>query len=101
MELNKTIRLGMLLDIYGELLTDKKYEILSMYIFDNMSYLEIANSLNISKPAVLDAIKVAENKLESLESKLKILNFRQRLQDIAEKSNNLQQDLLALLKEWV
>lgn len=99
MELNKTIRLGMLLDIYGELLTDKKYEILSMYIFDNMSYLEIANSLNISKPAVLDAIKVAENKLESLESKLKILNFRQRLQDIAEKSNNLQQDLLALLKE--
>ena len=76
MELNKTVRLGRLLDVYGELLTDKKAEILSMYVYDNMSYQEIADSLNISKPAVLDSLRVAENKLENLEKKLKVLELK-------------------------
>ena len=99
MELNQTIRLGQLLDIYGELLTDKKAEVLSMYVNDNMSYQEIADVLGISKPAVLDSIRVALGKLEKLEQKLKILEFKERLLNLAESSNNLKQDLISLLKE--
>lgn len=99
MELNQTIRLGQLLDIYGELLTDKKAEVLSMYVNDNMSYQEIADVLGISKPAVLDSIRVAESKLEKLESKLKVLEFKQKLLNLAKNSQNIKQDLLLLLKE--
>lgn len=100
MELKQTIRLGMLLDIYGALLTDKKSEMLSMYVNDNMSYQEIADVLNISKPAVLDALRVAQNKLEMLEKSLKVLEFRQKLESIVQSSTNLKQDLISLLKEY-
>ena len=99
MELNKTIRLGRLLDIYGELLTSKKAEILMMYVYDNMSYQEIAGTLNISKPAVLDSLRVAEGKLENLEKKLKVLEFKTKLQGIVDNSTNVKQDLISLLKE--
>ena len=99
MELDKTVRLGMLLDIYGNILTVKKQEMLSMYVNDNMSYQEIADILGISKPAVLDSIKVAERKLEGLESKLQVLAFRQKLSNLVDNSSNLRQDLISLLKE--
>ena len=99
MELNKTVRLGQLLDIYGELLTDKKADVLSMYVNENMSYQEIANTLGISKPAVLDSIRVAESKLESLEQKLQVLSFRQKLINITKNSKNIKQDLISLLEE--
>ena len=99
MELDRTVRLGMLLDIYGNILTIKKKEMLSMYVNDNMSYQEIADTLGISKPAVLDSIKVAEKKLEGLESKLQVLAFRQKLSNLVDNSSNLRQDLISLLKE--
>lgn len=100
MELKQTIKLGMLLDIYGALLTDKKSEMLSMYVNDNMSYQEIADVLNISKPAVLDSLRVAQNKLEMLEESLKVLEFRQKLEGLVNSSTNLKQDLISLLKEY-
>ncbi len=99
MKLDKAVELGRLLDIYGGLLTNKKAEMLSMYVNDNMSYQEIADSLNISKPAVLDSIRVAENKLKNLENKLKILEFRQKLEQIAN-SDDVKQNLISLLKEY-
>ena len=100
MELGRTIKLGRLLDIYGGLLTDKKSEMLSMYVNDNMSYQEIADTLGISKPAVLDSLRVAEKKLEMLEGKLKVLEFRESLEKLANSSLNLKQDLISLLKEY-
>ena len=100
MELDETIKLGRLLDIYGGLLTNKKSEMLSMYVNDNMSYQEIADTLNISKPAVLDSLKVAEQKLENYENKLKVLEFKQKLEYLAMHSKNLKQDLISLLKEY-
>lgn len=99
MELFETIRLGDLLDVYGQVLTNKKREMLSMYVFDNMSYQEIAENLGISKPAVLDSIRVASVKLEDMESKLGFLKFRQSLQKIVSTSKNIKQDLQKLLKE--
>ena len=99
MELDKTVMLGMLLDEYGALLTSKKREILSMYINDNMSYQEIASSLNISKPAVLDSIRVAEQKLSYYEQKLGEVKFKGQILSLLNSSTNLKQDLISLLKE--
>ena len=99
MELEKPVKLGQLLDIYGSLLTSKQQDILAMYVNENMSYQEIATVFDISKPAVLDSIKIAEKKLYELESKLKVLEFRQKLQTICETSTNPKQDLAMLLKE--
>ena len=98
MKLEQTVEFGLLLDTYGDMLTSKKQEMLSMYVNDNMSYQEIADSLNISKPAVLDSIKIAQNKLIKLEQKIGMLALKQRLVSIAQ-GNNVKQDLISLLKE--
>ena len=99
MELNELVLLGNLLDIYGNILTDKKKEILGMYVLDNMSYQEIAENLHISKPAVLDSIRVATKKLNELEQKLGFLKFITNLQKIVDKSTDIKMDLEKLLKE--
>lgn len=99
MELDRTVKLGRLLDEYGSLLTSKKREIFSMYVNDNMSYQEIADVQGISKPAVLDSIRVAEKKLLDLEQKLGNIAFKQKLTMLASSSKNLRQDLISLLKE--
>lgn len=99
MELNELVLLGNLLDIYGNILTDKKKEILGMYVLDNMSYQEIAENLHISKPAVLDSIRVATKKLNELEQKLGFLKFITNLQKIVDKSTDIKKDLEKLLKE--
>ncbi|MBQ9786195.1 MAG: signal recognition particle [Clostridia bacterium] len=98
MKLEQTVEFGLLLDTYGDMLTSKKQEMLSMYVNDNMSYQEIADSLNISKPAVLDSIKTAQNKLIKLEQKIGMLALKQKLAGIAQ-GNNVKQDLISLLKE--
>lgn len=100
MELNQTVRLGQLLDLYGELLTDKKREILFMYVCENMSYQEIGDLLGISKPAVLDSIKTAEKKLENYENKIKFLEFKQKVNSVLKNSENVKQDINLLLKEF-
>ena len=100
MKLNQTVRLGQLLDLYGELITDKKREILSMYVCENMSYQEIGDVLGISKPAVLDSIKTAEKQLENFENKIKFLEFKQKVNEILKCSENVKQDINLLLKEF-
>ena len=99
MELERAVKISMLLDEYGPILTSKKREILSMYVNDNMSYMEIGSVLGISKPAVLDSIRVAEDKLMALEQKLGFWEFKQKLLSLANSSTNLKQDIISLLKE--
>jgi len=99
MDLNLTVELGLLLDTYGTLLTDKMREVLTMYVCENMSYQEIADYFQISKPAVLDAIINAQNKLLDLESKVKMLEFRSKVASACE-GKNVKQELQKLLKEY-
>ena len=100
MELNLSVEYGLLLDTYGELLTEKMRDILKMYLFENMSYQEIANVYNISKPAVLDAIKTSQNKLLFYESKLKMLEFKKQINKILSEKDDVINKLNLLLKEY-
>lgn len=100
MELGLTIELGLLLDTYGELLTTKMQEILKMYVFENMSYQEIGNYFGISKPAVLDAIKKAQNKLMHFEQKIKMLELKKQLNVLVDSNNINKQELNKILKNF-
>ena len=100
MELGLTVELGLLLDTYGELLTTKMQEILKMYVFENMTYQEIGNYFGISKPAVLDAIKKAQNKLMYFEQKIKMLELKKQLTTLNETNNVNKQELTKLLKNF-
>ena len=59
----KHIEVSILLDIYGKLLTQKQANILDMYYNEDLSLSEIAEVVQTTRQAVVDAIKKGENKL--------------------------------------
>ena len=68
-----------LIDFYGKLLSTRQQEILNYYYYEDLSLSEIADNLNISRNAVFDALKKAEEKLNYYENELHLLadyNFR-------------------------
>ncbi len=60
---------SMLLDFYGELLTDKQRECCELHYNDDLSLAEIAEQLGISRQGVWDNIRRADAALEELEDK--------------------------------
>lgn len=63
----------MLLDFYGQMLTQKQFEILDLYYNNDYSLGEISNYLEISRQAVYDNLKRGKNSLVSLEDKLSLI----------------------------
>lgn len=63
----------LLIDFYGNLLTDKMLNIVELKYFDDLSLSEIAEQSGISRQAVHDTLKRAVNTLEQYEAKLKLV----------------------------
>lgn len=66
-------RLGyklLLFDVYGSLLTDKQQQVLALTYNEDYSLTEIAAMLGISRQAVFDAVRRAEELLQSYDDKL-------------------------------
>ena len=68
--MEKNVKISILLQIYGKMLTDKQYEIMNDYYNNDLSLSEIAENNAITRQAVRDVIKKGENKLFDLEEKL-------------------------------
>jgi len=83
--LDRTNRVNLLFDCYGPLLTEKQQSILSLYYQDNFSLGEIASDLEVSRQAVYDNVKRAEQALEDYEGKLKLLAKREARSELVEK----------------
>ena len=60
---------SMLLDFYGDLLTDKQRECFSLYYNEDLSLSEIAEQRGISRQGVWDNIRHAEAALREIEEK--------------------------------
>lgn len=71
--LEKTNRVNLLFDFYELLLTEKQQTFLKCYFQDDFSLGEIAAEFNISRQAVYEHIKRAEQMLEMYEEKLGLL----------------------------
>ena len=68
--MGKNLENGVLLDLYGKLLTEKQYDVLDLYYNDDLSLAEIAEQYNISRQGVHDAIKRGEELLINYEAVL-------------------------------
>jgi len=66
----KNLKIACLLDFYGEILSERKQTVLSMYYNDDMSLAEIADEVGISRQGVRELIKKAEEELTFFEEKL-------------------------------
>ena len=94
-ELQKSIRVNKLLDIYGALLTKHQEEVLELYYQMDLSLSEISEQLGISRNGVYDAIKKATALLEKYEEKLLLLSKEEELDAFFEevKKNKNQSEL--------
>lgn len=75
----KDLRISILLDFYGEILTGTQRETVDAYYNQDMSLSEIAGDRGISRQGVRDAIKRAEQLLIEMEEKLGLVK---RFQDV-------------------
>lgn len=75
------LRLSVLFDFYGALLTDKQQECLRMHLYQDWSLSEIAAALNISRQAAYDMIHRCEITLEKYENKLRLIEKHDALQN--------------------
>lgn len=76
--LDKTNRINLLFAFYEPLLTEKQQTFLKYYFHDDFSLGEIATEFEISRQAVYEHIKRAEQVLENYESKLGLLEKHER-----------------------
>ena len=82
----KSIRTGILLDFYGNLLTDKMRETCESYYNEDLSLAEIAQASGISRQGVYDTIHRAEKQLEEYEERLGLLELFEKQQARARKA---------------
>ncbi len=92
--MERNVRISMLCQIYGKMLTKKQYEMINNYYNNDLSLSEIAENNNITRQAVRDIIKKGENKLFELEEKLafmeKTLKQEKQLQQILEELRKIE-----------
>ncbi len=67
---DKNLDISILLDHYGEMLTEKQREVIDLYYNQDLSLAEIAEQEGISRQGVRDNIKRAEAQLLEMEEKL-------------------------------
>ena len=76
--MDKKVEVSILIEIYGNLLTEKQLDILDSYYNLDLSLSEIAENNNITRQAVRDIIKKGEKKLFEFEEKLQIMKKMQK-----------------------
>lgn len=71
--MENSVKISILLEIYGGLLTEKQYSLLDNYYNKDLSLSEIAENQEITRQAVRDNLKKGENNLFEYEKKLKLM----------------------------
>ena len=66
----KDLNVAFLLDFYGDILSEKRRQVLDEYYNNDLSLSEIAQDLGVTRQGVRDLIKKAEAELQFYEEKL-------------------------------
>ena len=94
--MDEKIKISILCDLYGKLLTEKQFEFLNDYYNNDLSLSEIAENNNITRQAVRDIIKKGEKKLFDYEEKLlfmkRMLNQEKTIQHILSELTKIEKD---------
>lgn len=69
----KTVRMALLFDFYGQLLTPRQQEFFALYYGDDLSLGEIAEHYGVSRQAVYDILRRSESALEAYDGKLRLV----------------------------
>lgn len=80
--MEKTLRMSLLFDFYGTLLTARQQDVFQMYFHEDLSLSEIGDELKVSRQAIYDLLKRVGIILEEFEAKLALLQKHQQRQAI-------------------
>ncbi len=94
--MEEKVKISMLCEFYGTLLTEKQYEFINDYYNNDLSLSEIAENNDITRQAVRDIIKKGEKKLFEYEEKLmfmeKILKQEEVIENAVSKLTKMQKE---------
>lgn len=68
--MSKDLSMSILMDFYGQLLTEKQFSTLDLYYNQDFSLAEIAQNMDITRQGVRDSIKRGEKQLHDFEERL-------------------------------
>ena len=94
---DKDLRISVLLDHYGAMLTDKQREVIDLYYNDDLSLAEIAEQEGITRQGVRDNIKRGEAQLLEMEQKL---HAARRFERLAALVSEADETLAAIEKDY-
>lgn len=94
---SKKVRMNLLYDFYGQLLTKKQRTFFDLYYQADLSLGEIAAQHDVTRQAVYDILKRSERALEEFEAKLNLVDkylrgqkvIRQVTKDLEELADNI------------
>lgn len=89
----KNLQIGYLLDFYGDVLPERRRDIMDMYYNDDLSLAEIADALGITRQAVRETVKKTEAELFFYEEKLHLLGRFREAQAHAHKALSICEDM--------
>ncbi|MEG0570696.1 MAG: sigma factor-like helix-turn-helix DNA-binding protein [Oscillospiraceae bacterium] len=76
--MDKNLDVAVLLDFYGEMLTQKQRNVIDLYYNQDLSLSEIAQHEQITRQGVRDSIKRGEVLLFEMEQKLQMLKLHKK-----------------------
>ncbi len=76
----KNMRLALLLDYYGDLLSEHRRTIMELYYCEDLSLSEIAENTGITRQAVRDSIKKSEIELHRIDEALHLADTLEAMQ---------------------
>ena len=85
----KNMNIGYLLDFYGEILPERKRNVMEMYYNEDLSLAEIAEEIDISRQGVRDMIKKSTDELLFYEEKLGLAKKLRSIRSHAEHLTSL------------
>ena len=92
--MEEKVKISILCELYGKLLTEKQFEFLDDYYNNDLSLSEIAENNGITRQAVRDNLKKGECKLFEFEEKLglmeKTIHQEEKIADILSELNKIE-----------
>lgn len=92
----KDMKVALLLDFYGDVLSERHRDMMELYYADDLSLAEIAESEGISRQGVRHILKTAEDHLRFLEERLGLAAQFEELKKTAEEMEKLAAELATL-----
>ena len=71
--MGKNLEISLLLDFYGDMLTEKQRDVVELYYNEDLSLAEIAENAGISRQGVRDVIVRAEAAMQEVEDRTGII----------------------------